>query len=105
MEGAYMGEAGRSAGRVSEVEKERSHAVGNSYRKRDRKRRREMRRTVFMCIELIFFCWFFLPLLLKGILNVGNFAGMCLSALALFYTGKREYVSGLLFMLRENRGF
>lgn len=47
-----------------------------------------MRRTVFMCIELIFFCWFFLPLLLKGILNVGNFAGMCLSALAFFYTGK-----------------
>ena len=64
-----------------------------------------MRRTVFMCIELIFFCWFFLPLLLKGILNVGNFAGMCLSALAFFYTGKREYVSGLLSMLRENRGF
>ena len=30
---------------------------------------------------------------------------MCLAALALFYTGKREYVSGLLSMLRENREF
>lgn len=64
-----------------------------------------MRRTICLVIELVFFCWFFFPLLLKGIINVGNFAGMCVMAFTFFYTLKRERIVAGLIGLRENRAF
>lgn len=99
MAGAYLAEEGRSAGYVSDV------AWYFAETKILAKEKKKMRRIVFVLIEMIFFFWFFFPLLLKGIINVGNFAGMSVSAVLFFYTLKRERVTAVLAMLRANRGF
>lgn len=64
-----------------------------------------MKRTIFIMIEAVFLIWFFLPLLLKRIINVGNLAGMCAMGAALIYTIRKEKIEALLCGLRLHRAF
>lgn len=64
-----------------------------------------MKRNIFIVIEAVFLIWFFLPLILKRIINVGNMAGMCVMGVALIHTIWKEKIEAVLGGLREYRAF
>lgn len=64
-----------------------------------------MKKMIFMIIELVFFIWFLLPFLLKGIINVGNLFGMCAMAFAFFLTFWNQKLQENLIRWRENNLF
>lgn len=64
-----------------------------------------MKRSILILIEAVFLFWFFLPFLLKGVLNMGNFVGMCAMGVALLLTVWHDKIEERLLKLRTDKWF
>lgn len=64
-----------------------------------------MKKVILLSVELVFLIWFFLPFLLKRVINVGNLFGMCATIFALVMTLWNERVQELLMKWREYKLF